>query len=221
LVKTSEGGQKMKNPKIFAILLILGFLPLRGEVFYISMVDNAYIPSQLTVHVNDTVVWVNNGNSDHTTMSGSPCSGDGLWDSGILAPGDSFSFVFTEEGNYPYSCFFWCCCGMVGEISVEPEGLKEKERIYSLATGITKIIPNPTSGIFEIVYELKDPGMINLSLFTSGGRKVETFFDGFEKRGGHRRFIDINKKGLASGVYFILLIKNGELMDTKKIVLEE
>ncbi len=46
------------------------------------------------------VVWQNKDNTQHTTTSDSP----GVWDSGILSPGQSFSVKFNSTGTFTYHC---------------------------------------------------------------------------------------------------------------------
>ena len=53
----------------------------------------------LVVKAGTQVTWVNRDNTQHTTTSNS-----GLWDSGILNPGQSFSFTFNTPGTYSYIC---------------------------------------------------------------------------------------------------------------------
>ena len=53
----------------------------------------------------DTVVWKNADTAAHTVTSGTASEGpDDLFDSGLFAPGQSFSYQFTETGDYPYFC---------------------------------------------------------------------------------------------------------------------
>jgi plastocyanin len=54
---------------------------------------------RLTVRPGTTVVWVNEGNTPHTSTSTS-----GVWNSPMLARGESYSRVFTQAGEYPYIC---------------------------------------------------------------------------------------------------------------------
>ena len=58
----------------------------------------------LTVQVGDTVVWTQQDGVSHTTTSGTPGSSDGVWDSGTLRQGESFSVTFTEAGTFAYFC---------------------------------------------------------------------------------------------------------------------
>jgi plastocyanin len=72
-----------------------------GETGKVSIINLTFQPAEITVHVGETVEWENNDSVSHTATSDS-----GLWDSGALAPGQKFSFTFTEVGDYPYHCTF-------------------------------------------------------------------------------------------------------------------
>jgi len=54
------------------------------------------------------VTWTNNDAVGHTVTSGSStgtvASPDGLFDSGDIAPGETFSYTFTEAGTFDYFC---------------------------------------------------------------------------------------------------------------------
>lgn len=53
----------------------------------------------LTVAAGTEVTVVNEDQATHTWTSN-----QGLWDSGNLAPGASFSHTFEEPGEYPFFC---------------------------------------------------------------------------------------------------------------------
>jgi plastocyanin len=58
-----------------------------------------FSPKTLKVKVGTTVTWKNTTMVSHTSTSDS-----GVWDSGIIAPGGSFSFTFTTTGTFTYHC---------------------------------------------------------------------------------------------------------------------
>ena len=60
--------------------------------------------SDVTIPVGTVVLWSQLDAGSHTTTSGTPGNPSGLWDSGELARGDSFSYTFREEGSFPYFC---------------------------------------------------------------------------------------------------------------------
>lgn len=80
----------------------------------VSVADNSFQPQSLTITAGDTVVWTNNGSNPHTSTSDT-----GLWDSGTLSPGQTFSRVFDTPGTFPYHCAFHQGLGMVGTITVQ------------------------------------------------------------------------------------------------------
>ncbi len=66
-----------------------------------------YEPATVTVDAGTVVTWTNDGAVVHTTTSGTggptPVP-DGIWDSGILNPGQSFSRTFDSAGTFTYYC---------------------------------------------------------------------------------------------------------------------
>lgn len=68
--------------------------------FQVSITEFMFTPQRLTsLHVGDTVTWTNNGTLTHTTTAKG-----GVWDSGNLAPGKTFTFTFTSPGIFKYRC---------------------------------------------------------------------------------------------------------------------
>ncbi len=60
----------------------------------------------LTVQVGTIVTWTNQDRASHTTTSGTPSDRTDLWDSGRLTNEETFSFTFTEPGEFVYFCSF-------------------------------------------------------------------------------------------------------------------
>ena len=58
----------------------------------------------LSVAIGTTVTWTQSDAASHTTTSGSPGNPDGIWDSGRLSNGGTFSHTFTETGELLYYC---------------------------------------------------------------------------------------------------------------------
>lgn len=66
----------------------------------ISIKNFAFGPADITISVGETVRWTNDEDSiGHTTTSD-----DGIWNSGMLNPGDTFEQTFTEPGTFTYFC---------------------------------------------------------------------------------------------------------------------
>jgi plastocyanin len=61
--------------------------------------SNSFSPNPVEVKVGETVTWVNDDSGRHTVTSK-----DGVFDSGMMGKGQSFSFTFDKAGEYPYFC---------------------------------------------------------------------------------------------------------------------
>lgn len=71
----------------------------------------AFMPADLDITVGTTVTWMNTDSTSHTSTS------DGAgWNSGTVAPGRQFSFVFQTAGTFPYHCTIHP--GMMGTVVV-------------------------------------------------------------------------------------------------------
>jgi plastocyanin len=82
---------------------ILAFLALT-HVYSMGMVTVeiegfAFTPQDVTIPVGETVQWINLDTVRHTSTSDTL-----VWDSGLLAEGDTFEFTFDDVGVYPYHC---------------------------------------------------------------------------------------------------------------------
>jgi plastocyanin len=73
--------------------------------------SNSFSPNPVEVEVDETVTWINDDSGRHTVTSK-----DGVFDSGIMGKGQSFSFTFDKAGQYPYFCSPHP--GMVGTVVV-------------------------------------------------------------------------------------------------------
>jgi plastocyanin len=61
--------------------------------------SNSFSPNPVEVKVGETVTWVNDDSGRHTVTSK-----DGVFDSGFMGKGQSFSFTFDKAGEHPYHC---------------------------------------------------------------------------------------------------------------------
>ena len=86
---------------------------LGDEEVTVSMTDNEYGEANLSVAPGTTVTWVNEGSNTHTVTAD-----DGSFDSGDMAPGDSFSHTFVTEGVFSYHCEYHQAEGMVASVEV-------------------------------------------------------------------------------------------------------
>jgi plastocyanin len=74
----------------------------------------AYSPNPAVVAIGTTVTWTNTDSIAHTVTSTS-----GLWDSGAIAPGGTFSRMFNQTGTFPYFCTIHGAAAMSGSVVVQ------------------------------------------------------------------------------------------------------
>jgi plastocyanin len=65
----------------------------------VNIQDDAFDPATTSIAPGTTVTWVNNDDEVHTVTAD-----DGLFDSGRLDPGDSYSVWFDGSGTVAYHC---------------------------------------------------------------------------------------------------------------------
>ena len=67
--------------------------------------NSCYLSSTITIQPNEVVLWNNVDDVAHTVTSGSPDEGaTGIFDSSIIAGGETFSFKFENKGTFDYYC---------------------------------------------------------------------------------------------------------------------
>jgi hypothetical protein len=64
------------------------------------------------VKAGTAITWINKDGTQHTTTSNT-----GLWDSGVLGTGQSFTFTFNNPGTFPYHCNIHPMTGTVVVVS--------------------------------------------------------------------------------------------------------
>jgi len=99
----------------------------------IVITDSEFKPQVITINKGDTVTWLNQGANSRTSTSWRSWIDETyteynlvgeLWDSGDISPGNSFSLVFTDSGEYDYislPLFHWesFVIGLKGTVKVE------------------------------------------------------------------------------------------------------
>lgn len=70
----------------------------------ISLENIAYNPGSKTINKGTKLTWVNKDSYTHTVTSGYPGNPDGVFDSGNMGSGASFSYTFNTTGTFKYYC---------------------------------------------------------------------------------------------------------------------
>ena len=75
-----------------------------GKTVMVDIQVFQFMPNVLEVKAGTTVIWTNKDNIEHSITNGLPGKPGGKFDSGFFTQGKTFSFTFTEAGEYPYFC---------------------------------------------------------------------------------------------------------------------
>lgn len=91
---------------------------VEGVSVDVQAIDNTFRPAEVEVAAGTEVVWANDGRNEHNVVP----AADDDWgvEADAFAPGDEYSYRFTEPGTYDYYCSLHGTPtkGMVGTIVV-------------------------------------------------------------------------------------------------------
>ena len=80
-------------------LLLPGAHSAEPDSVKVEIEDFKFAPAEITVQPGTRVTWTNEDVDSHTVVSD-----DGLFRSGGLDTGDSFSYTFDKPGTYHFTC---------------------------------------------------------------------------------------------------------------------
>src|SRR5262245_22853675 len=76
----------------------------------VQILDNHFIPRELTIPAGTRVQWMNDGENVHDVVAK-----DGSFSSNGLLTGSRFAYTFQTHGHYAYFCTPHMAEGMIGE----------------------------------------------------------------------------------------------------------
>jgi plastocyanin len=85
-----------------------------SNVNAISIKNGKFRPKNVTVKIGAALTWTNDDSAPQSVTSDAP----GLFDSGALAPGATFSYTFSTAGVFPYHSTG--AGGSFGSVTVTP-----------------------------------------------------------------------------------------------------
>jgi len=173
-----------------------------------EVVNECFVPYEVTIDVGGEVTWSNDDTAAHTVTAGSATGGpSGIFDSSLFMAGSTFSYKFEAEGEFAYFCMVhpW----MAGVVIVQ--GTEETEiapgtiivgappENETTVSGITEdgkvraeiIVSNPVSDeemSFEIKFRDSSGGSVikdaNYNLMVSqNGQEILSILGAYEPEG--------------------------------------
>jgi len=95
--------------------------------------------------------------------------------------------------------------------------------IDEIAAGVKmQVFPNPTTGAFNLDYELKDNANIKITLANMMGVQIASFdeFSGLKSSGRYNHKLDLSNDYLPTGVYVVQLHVNNQVISKKVSVIK-
>ena len=190
---------------------VLSYAPSVGAVTYeVEIEDFAFIPGGLHINPGDAIEWRNRDNVMHSATSD-----DGIWDSGLLARDQIYTFTFTTEGIFPYHCSphpFMVDTIVVGN----PTGIDDQSPSIPSQIELWQNYPNPFNAKTAIEYALPFDSHVRIVIYNLLGQSVETLVNRNQSAGYHQVLWDA--ADAPTGVYFYRIEAAG-FSATRKMLL--
>jgi plastocyanin len=144
----------------------------------VSIVDFAFEPGTLELAAGATIVWTNVGQAPHTVTST-----DGLFDSGVLEPGQTFSHTFADVGSFAYSCAIHP--DMTGTITIgavaAPQAVAQESAVGTInpeGVWIVALLPDDVAllGAQEALFTLHGDGTVEADFAAAPGDEAAVMF---------------------------------------------
>jgi len=132
------------------------------------------------------------------------------WDDMVVG-GDGKVHIAYSNQMYPAEGRLMYCWGKP-EVGVREGGGG------SDCEGLLRVEPVVSSGMVEVIMELRSERYIELDLYDVSGRRVRELWSGYLGRGEHRISVDLGE--LCGGVYFIVWRVEGYSMGSKKVLFQ-
>ena len=113
-----------------------------------------FSPTNTTINTGDQVIWTWAGANHSSTSGTNGVAGDdngvpsGLWDSGVLTAGKTFTNTFSSAGNFSYYCSVHSSLHMTGMVFVVTGNLPPTLSIANPASGT--VLAAPASVMIQV-----------------------------------------------------------------------
>jgi len=146
------------------------------------------------------------------------------YNTGVSANDAAFKPAFPFEAT-PWAATHNCDCtpGFAGKSSPLTNynyGQPDINRSFDLKLAASEVVmktsPNPFVDNTTIQYQLMTPAQVTIAVYDAQGTQVKVLVNKVQEAGSYSQ--QFNGKGLASGIYFIKVSKDGAVKQTLKIV---
>ena len=188
--------------KIYTIILfsVITFIG-NATQWTVAVSSNAFTPATVNAVCGDTIMWAWSSGSHTTTSTTIPTCAT-AWNANINSTSLTYTMVVPCAGTYNYKCNPHNFTGVIN---------------VTCATGITPLsnnyfsaaYPNPFSN--KVTIESSDADMI--FIYNAVGQKVKSI----SLQQGQTK-TEIDARNFSDGIYFYAVMKEGTVIETKKII---
>ena len=193
----------MKKIHTILVLLCSAFLT-KAAIIPITVGASAFSPAATNALCGDTIIWVWGQSGTHTTTSTTIPGCATAWNSPISVASLTFAITVPCTGTYNYKCTPHGFTGTITVTGTCSSGISSIDNDF-----LTSAYPNPF--VSKLTLEFQDAEM--LILYNMVGEKIKTIT---LSKGQTKA--EINATDLRSGIYFYSVLKEGIVIETKKIV---
>lgn len=194
------------------LALLIVFAPaLNAAHIQVSISNFAFTPHGSRIMVGDTITWTNNDAVQHTSTSD-----NGVWDSGLLSRGQTFTFVFHNTGTFPYHCSLHL--SMKDTVFVSPQTGVDESPNTPGSFELSQNYPNPFNAQTLIKYFLPQTAHVSVDIYDVLGQEVGNLVDENQGAGDHE--IIWNASDRATGVFFYRVNVDGQTKTGRMVLLK-
>ena len=107
---------------------------------------------------------------------------------------------------------------MLGGDSGYNNVIENPENNIPINSALLSSYPNPFNPVATVGYDLAEAGLIELSVFNSAGKQIQTLVKSFQTAGAHQ--ISFNGQSLPAGTYILRLETAGQAQMQKVLLLK-
>jgi hypothetical protein len=133
----------------------------------------------------------------------------------ISATGEIRLRVYSSAGTANYTCSGDWMQFQIQSTSAAKGGVEITPN--QITDVMLELFPNPSNQFANLHYLLTEDSKVSISLFDVSGKKIKTILNNELQLSGDR-LIQIDNSGLSKGIYFLKVLINNKISNTKMII---
>lgn len=201
-----------KITTLFCLILVIGLQwQAKAADAHVNVADFAFTPQLVTINVGESVTWHWVSGTHPTQSDSNPAA----WSTFTLGAGNpTFSKTFTAAGTYPYHCTVHGF-SMSGVITVTAATGINKDQPKN---NVLEIYPNPATTYLKIALNSNVSKTHEIKIINAIGKTVKAYtVTELNLATGTESILNIGS--LPAGLYFINLLNNDKILESRRLVI--